>query len=116
VRRVSVRVGRLLHAIADDEAEHAELGWRFVRWALERSPHDVAALVQSELARAEQLAPPFPAPPSADELAGSVYGVLPERARRELRDQAFREVIAPCMAALLRQRAAAAAENPVLSA
>jgi len=109
-------LARLLHAVADDEAEHAELAWRFVRWALERSPQDITALVQSELARAEQLDRPLPAPPSADELAGSVYGVLPERARRELQGQAFREVTAPCMAALLRQSAAAAAENPVLSA
>ncbi|HXK20825.1 MAG TPA: ferritin-like domain-containing protein, partial [Polyangiaceae bacterium] len=109
-------LARLLHAVADDEAEHAQLAWRFVHWALERSPRDVAAVVRSELALAEQLALPLPAPASADELAVSVYGVLPERARAELQNEALRDVVLPCMAALLGQSAAIAPENQVLSA
>jgi hypothetical protein len=106
-------LARLLDAVADDESRHAELAWRFVSWALERAPAEVAAVVQSELDTAR---PAAPAGASADELAVSAYGILPEQLRHELQTAAFREVIGPCAAALLRRAERDTLGNQVLSA
>jgi hypothetical protein len=109
-------LAELLDAIADDETRHAELAWRFVSWALERSPSEVAAVLRSEIERAERDQAPLPPRPSADELAAQAFGVLPARTQKELQNAAFREVIAPCAAAVLAQSASGSPENPVLSA
>jgi hypothetical protein len=108
-------LARVLHAVADDESQHAELAWRFVSWALERAPDDVAHVLRSELSRAEP-APASRSEPSADELAALAYGVVPPCLRQQLEVSAFREVIGPCAEALLRRGASKPAENLAVSA
>lgn len=69
-------VRQVLERIARDEADHAELAWRFVVWALQTGDAVVAHAVHTELHR----------PPAPD---------LTPVAR-----EAWRDVIAPCAAAL----------------
>src|SRR5260221_2725836 len=44
-------VRSVLRCIASDESRHAELGWRFVRWALETMGTEVRAVLEQELAQ-----------------------------------------------------------------
>ena len=67
-------VRQVLERIARDEADHAELGWRFVQWAMQGGDPDVLSAVRVAL----QDVPPL----------SGVASV------------AWREVIAPCAAAL----------------
>jgi hypothetical protein len=114
---VQPELAQLLHGVADDETRHAELAWRFVGYALRRAPEQIASLLRTELDQALADQGPSPAAAvSADELALSAYGIVSHRLRSELRIATLREVIAPCVAALLRRAAVAAAENQVLSA
>jgi len=103
----------LLGGIADDEARHAELAWRFVSWALERSPGEVGAVLAQELASAAE---GTAAVPSADQQALLAHGIIHEALRTTVRNAALREVIRPCGAALLARAGRLDAENPVLSA
>jgi hypothetical protein len=105
-------LARLLDGVADDESRHAELAWRFVSWALEQAPAEVAAVLRSELDTARPAAPGA----SAHELAVSAFGILPQRLRHELQAAAFDEVIGPCAAGLLRRADRNTLENQVLSA
>jgi hypothetical protein len=66
----------MLDGIADDEASHAELAWRFVSWALERAPLEVATVLESEAARLDGASTPAA---SADELALAALGCCPKR-------------------------------------
>jgi hypothetical protein len=76
-----------LARIAEDEARHAELAWRFVAWALPRlSPAERALLViPREVADIDDVR---------------------LEARREIVAAGLREVVAPCLAALLAGEAA----------
>ena len=101
--------------MAEDETRHAELAWRFVAWALEQAPGQVAEVVEQELRRST--------PPSAlahelsaTELVLLGHGVLPESLRLQVQNAARREVISPCAAALLERAAALMSDNLVLSA
>ncbi len=58
-------LAELLRGIADDEARHAELAWRFVSWALEQSPSSVARVLSRELDSAEAAAASVPRPTSS---------------------------------------------------
>jgi hypothetical protein len=103
----------LLGSVADDEARHAELAWRFVSWALERAPLEVAALLEHELA----VAPAgVMGPVSADEQVLLAHGVVHDELRAKLRNAALEQVVRPCGAALLARSRWCAANNPVLSA
>lgn len=86
----------VLEGIAADEARHAELAWRFVRWSLARDPA-ARSLVAEVFAAA--LALEGVAGASRSELAA--HGVLDPSARREVRDAALRDVVGPCFRALL---------------
>lgn len=102
-----------LHGVADDETRHAELAWRFVGWALEQEPLQVAALLRTELAREVERVSTAPArQPSADELIALRCGVVPQQLRREVREAALREVISPCFEALLARSGAQSLEIP----
>lgn len=86
----------MLEGIAADEERHALLAWRFVKWALVRFGAPVRAAVEAEVrglqGEAEQR-------PGQDPLAA--HGVLSEDTRLFLRQQAVRELVLPCAAALL---------------
>lgn len=101
----------VLERIAFDEARHAELAWRFVAWALQRSRGTpraselhgcVRAAFDAELVAADA---PHPIRERDRELAR--HGQLSAPVRLALRARALRAVVAPCAAALLDSSAGA---------
>jgi hypothetical protein len=90
-----------LERIADDEARHAALAFRFVAWALERSPTTFVQKLRAALesARVAETA----RDPGNDDCGGEPerYGVLTAAHRRAVRRHAFAEVVGPCTSALL---------------
>jgi hypothetical protein len=93
-------VKSILRATAADETRHAELGWRFVRWAIARFP-EARAAAEATLASASSAATDArAAPDDADDDALAGDGVLPRRARSELRRRAAAGALRPIAAAL----------------
>lgn len=96
-------VRRALERIAEDEARHAELGWRFVQWALETSQLEVAAELRRELwelvMRETSRTPVFEELVSNERLAD--HGRLSEAARWAARRVALDELVLPWARALL---------------
>jgi hypothetical protein len=87
----------ILERIASDEADHAELAWRFVDWAMRQGGEPVRAAVAWELRR-----PAFRASPRQEpETASSTGSGRLSRAQHEaLEELSWTEVILPCAAAL----------------
>jgi len=97
---------RILASIAQDELAHAELAWRFVRWALSFGYGDVRDALVSEvqaLRNTSQQSDPTDCGPTADERALLEGGVLPRFLRQRLRTQAIAEIILPCAERLLEE-------------
>lgn len=95
-------VREVLEQISEDEARHAALAWRFVAWGVAQVPalaDNLRTRLQREQVRAEADSALAQHPSSASD-ALAVGGLLSERGRAELRLQALREVVAPCLAAL----------------
>jgi len=96
-------VRAVLARIAEDEASHAELAFRFLQWALPRTqtrPLDrLAAVLDAAVERAAREAEAA-APESwlAPQLIA--HGVLPEGRRSALRHAALRDVVVPCLHSL----------------
>jgi hypothetical protein len=90
-----------LEGIAQDEARHAALSWRFVAWALSRSPRSMAEraneIFAAEAARARD---EVPAPAGARDGALRAFGIVSANERSRLRARAFEEIIAPAAAKL----------------
>jgi hypothetical protein len=90
-----------LARIAEDEAAHARLSWRFVAWAIAAGPEDVRDAVAAAFA----VAPPslhadaFPA--GADRAAMRAHGRLDAPEGVAVASRAWSEVIRPCARALL---------------
>jgi len=102
-------VRQVLSQIAEDEARHAALAWRFVAWGTAQAPALIEGLrerLQRELERAAQACTALAqhALPASDDLA--MGGLLSNAVRAELRLQALREVVAPCLAAFPQAQAA----------
>ena len=89
---------RVLEGIAEDEARHAELAWRFVAWALERGGRELQELARAEFERCLTSAP---APASGGAVELERHGVLSPRSSHELRQRALADVVLPCARALL---------------
>lgn len=102
-RAVDPAVRSALETIAADEARHAELAWRFVKWAVEGDP-SLAAVAEGAFAEAVTAS-------ERREVAGgegpdlSAYGLASASARREIERCALAQVVSPCAAALLRRPA-----------
>jgi hypothetical protein len=99
-------VRAVLSQVADEEAQHALLAYEFVRWALPRAgaslPAALRASLQRELERAEASVVTHAAEPRSKHAETLVaHGILPESRRCELRRSVLREVVAPCLDALL---------------
>jgi hypothetical protein len=93
-------IRELLQRISEDESRHAELAWRFVKWALELGDSDLAAKVHDEFSA--QLA----AGPTSDTKLNSLdhellqSGVVPAPLRETIRTRALSQVVRPCFRAL----------------
>jgi hypothetical protein len=91
-----------LERIAADEARHAALAWRTVRWAIEHGGADVAdAVTQAFLQELHRLERPSPWVTTRDAAARRMHGVLTEAEMANLGRHAARAILAPCAAALL---------------
>jgi hypothetical protein len=85
----------LLESIAEDEARHAELAWKFVRWALASGGKSVRAAVEDALQGAHSHAG------SASSMAAArEHGRLGPGDFEQVSAQAWREIIDPCARAL----------------
>jgi len=94
-------VGAVLARIAEDEARHAELAWRYLRWATAQSER-LRALAERTFALAIAGAKPAPAAGADDQTETLLaYGVVSERLRTAIRARVLREVVGPCAEALL---------------
>lgn len=95
-------VVKVLEQVVVEESEHAELAFRFVKWALARDA-GLAPLLRSTLAAAlaaeAEAAERAQAGPWDDALLAA--GVLSERVRSVVRPRALRDVVVPCIEALL---------------
>jgi hypothetical protein len=87
-----------LERIAEDEQRHAELAWRFVRWALS-SNAGLADPLMAELSRLERELDE--SLPLQGEDGVAAHGVLSVCDRAQVRRSALLEVVLPCGRALL---------------
>jgi hypothetical protein len=100
-------VRRVLAGIAEDEARHAELAWRFVAWALGHGGADVREAVARAFAEAR------PEAREEDERTAPIavaiwraHGRLAPGELARVLARGYREIIAPCAGALLGRGAA----------
>ncbi|MBC8072715.1 MAG: hypothetical protein IAG13_30625 [Deltaproteobacteria bacterium] len=101
-----------LARIADDELRHAQLGWRFLTWALHQADAEQRARIHQAIGRALQ-ARAEPAPAQLSSATAIAHGWIPPDVQGALRRQAIDEIVAPVFAAVLtppRTRASARAE------
>jgi hypothetical protein len=89
-----------LEGIARDEARHAELAWRFVRWAVTRSP-SLVPVVERAFEQAASSRASFAEAAPEHEVASRDAGRLSAHTRAQIAERTQREVIAPCRKALL---------------
>jgi hypothetical protein len=99
----------VLSGIAADEARHAELGWRFLKWAFDSLPADALRPVRAEMARVAA-SDGSAWPPAGDESKSPDHwlnlGVADARLRYGARRTALAEVVVPCARVLMRQSTA----------
>ena len=94
-------VKRALSEIADDEARHAELSWRIVRWAIEQGGPRVFEAVESAFRTAiEQAAKNHELQPMARAGLGE-HGRLDTAETSRAIERGIAEVVRPCAEALL---------------
>jgi hypothetical protein len=94
-----------LERIVADETRHAELAWRFIRWALERDP-SLASAVSSELAAEERFRDAANVPTDQFSEASAklaAHGVLPNGHGARLAARAVREVVRPLLQQVLEE-------------
>jgi hypothetical protein len=94
-------VAAVLHKIAADEIRHAELAWRFARWAVERGGEP--AWLAIERAVRDTIAATRRVPIrdyGVDDAAWNAHGRLTCAQARRASERAIVEVVEPCLAAL----------------
>jgi hypothetical protein len=95
-----------LYRIAEDEARHAALAWRFVKWALGESAAGLEdALFAALETERERLVAVEPLPRGVSDELAFAHGLLPPAERARLRREVLDEIVAPCLAALCPPRA-----------
>jgi hypothetical protein len=87
--------------IHEDESRHAELAWRFVRWAAELGGAPVQAALRDAFERTIERFEGQTPLESIHEPRLEAHGVLSERRKQALRSQVMNEVIRPALAELL---------------
>ncbi|MDX2054693.1 MAG: ferritin-like domain-containing protein [Polyangiaceae bacterium] len=101
-------VRELLSRISDDETRHAELGWRFLAWALEHVgasrraelTASLRVLLHSEVAEANQQGRAESGEHARTAILGA-HGILSAASRGELRRAVLKDVVAPVLNSLL---------------
>jgi len=81
-----------LARIADDEARHADLAWRFVRWALQAYPELTSS---AEECFATALATPYEPDDRDDSPLLEPHGLLLSDSKSQVRQETLREKIIP---------------------
>lgn len=94
-------VRQALSSIAEDEAAHAELAFRYVAWAHEHGGESVRRAIRDAFAGAALRDPEIDPALAADPEALAAHGCLPAAARRALSRAALGEVVQPAARALL---------------
>ncbi len=83
--------------VSEDEARHAELGWRTLSWMLKADPSLAGA---AEQAFSEAVASISSAPLVASDIVSADHGLLASESLGALRTKAAREIVEPCRRAL----------------
>jgi hypothetical protein len=99
-------VARILRRIAKDEARHAELAWKFLAWALTQGLPEVEAAARRALDTATEQLQAMRIVDYGVELELELWhghGRMTCAEARALGHTGLREVVEPCMAALLQQ-------------
>lgn len=96
-------VSAALDRIADDEARHAELGWKTVQWLLASVSDEVRAARGHELREivAREICSLGKPPTCTSDAMLTAQGILSARVRHAVRATALREVVGPCLEGLL---------------
>jgi hypothetical protein len=94
------RLAASLRMIADDEARHAALAWRFVQWALVREP-GLAPQVAATFERAVGSELQIESFDAHERELLRAHGCLPIDERRQLERAGLRDLVQPCVEALL---------------
>jgi hypothetical protein len=97
----------LLLTISEDETRHAELAYRFVKWALSLGGPELQRAVQREFTALAAEAPRVCGALTDDDHALLRHGIVPDKLRQTIRGQAIAEVILPCSRALIEPRRSA---------
>jgi hypothetical protein len=95
----------VLRQVVRDESAHAELGWRFLQWALSKADPDLRALARSELQRAIDVALAASQPAAARPAAAACpeleqHGICDAARVHDARRQAVAQIVAPLGRAL----------------
>jgi hypothetical protein len=97
-------VARILRRIAKDEARHAELAWKFLAWALAQGQPDVELAARRALdAATDELDAMRIVDYGVDLELWHAHGRMTCAEARELGHAGIREVVRPCLEALLDQ-------------
>lgn len=90
----------VLSHIAEDEGRHAELAWRFVKWALPRGGDELRRVIRRAFDEAIGAAPP-PMDDDDESRLLAHHGRLTSRGRLRCRREGLLEIIGPASQALL---------------
>ena len=96
-----VPVKEALAIITEDEARHAELAWRFVRWALDEGGPEVRAAVRAAFESALAAPRPHDAPVDPLDAALAAHGRLSDARKQAVLREGMDEVVRPAVDALL---------------
>ncbi len=89
---------KVLRKIAADEVRHAELSWRFVRWAVQHGDREVATSVRRGIARAiKGTLAAEERRYDVDHAAWRAHGRLTCHTSKEVARRAIDEVVMPCL-------------------
>ncbi len=101
-RATDVEVQRALERIAEDELRHAELGWKFMAWALAAGDRRVLRMLRDVKASLAAPAPALrPAPPLVDLELRHAAGRLAPSERQHVRASALELLVRPALDALI---------------
>jgi hypothetical protein len=100
------QVVEVLGRIARDEAEHARMAWRFLRWAVEQGGEPVRRALRVELESAIAAHTTEEEGPSPKDASWGDHGHLSSSETRRVVRRAVREVVRPCIEALCAREAA----------